>query len=144
MMNSSNRSGATAAVLAEFLPVLDRLHQLRETHGADSFGQQYNALAGAMKTAFTDLGVTDFAVAAGDNVDGVRVVGVATEHSDMVRKGAVVQPLRGGLELQGNVVRAAECVESLGPEGLLEAAHEEEESGTEESPPHKVTEDDCE
>ena len=127
MLNSSNRSSATASILTDFLPVLDKLFALREKYSDDEFGKQYDALPGAMKTAFVDLGVSEYSVAAAEKVDTSRVMVIDSQYSDSVPKDHVIEPLKGGLELQGNIVRMAECVASLGPEGTDEEEEEEEE-----------------
>ena len=124
MLQSSNKYAATAGVLTEFLPVLDRLLSLREQYGEDDFGSKYAALAGGMRTAFTDLGVTEYTVSPGDAVVVDRVVAIASEHSDAIEVHRVLRPLAMGLELQGNVVRPAECVASLGVEQVVTAAED--------------------
>jgi molecular chaperone GrpE (heat shock protein) len=116
MLQSSNKYSATASVLSEFLPVMDTLIQLREKYGDDDFGKQYNSLPGAIKTGFSVMGTTDFTVATGDKVDTSRMVVMESEYSDTLAKDIVVRPLAIGMELQGNVIRMAEVVASLGKE----------------------------
>lgn len=115
MMQSSNKSTATASILADFLPVLDKLIELREAYGEDEFGRQYNALPGAMKTALVGLGVKEYAVSVGDKVDASRIIVVEAEHSDEYPVDTVIRPVADGLELEGNPIRMASCVASLGP-----------------------------
>jgi molecular chaperone GrpE (heat shock protein) len=115
-MNASSKSGATADLLTQFLPVLDKLVELRETYGEDEFGKQYNAVAGDMKGAFSKMGVTEFAVETGGAVDKTRMVVVDSEYSEEHAVDTVIRAVVGGMELEGNVIRMAECVASLGPE----------------------------
>lgn len=105
-----------AAVLNEFLSVRDRLEELQSLYSEDDFGKQYNALPSAMKAAFDELGVSDYTIGVGETIDDARCVVIDREHSESIPKDAVIRPIRGGLELQGNVIRAAECIASLGPE----------------------------
>ena len=131
MLQSSNKYAATAGVLTEFLPVLDRLQALREQYDADEFGAKYSALAGGLRAAFTEMGVTEYTVNEGEPVEKSRVVVVDSEYSETVEKDTVLRPVAIGMELQGNVVRMAECVASLGSET---SAEEEESGGGEEEP----------
>jgi len=132
MLQSSNKYAATAGVLTEFLPVLDRLQALREQYDNDEFGAKYSALAGGLRAAFTEMGVTEYTVNEGEPVDKSRVVVVDSEYSETVEKDTVLRPVAIGMELQGNVVRMAECVASLGSE--TSSAEEEESGGGEEEP----------
>jgi len=126
MLQSSNKYAATAGILTEFLPVLDKLTNLRDQYNDDEFGQKYSALAGGMKAAFTEMGVTEFTVAPGDVVDTSRMVVVDSEYSETAEENTVLRPVAIGMELQGNVVRMAECVASLGTEARGEEDSEEE------------------
>lgn len=118
MLNSSNRSAATASILAEFLPSLDLLNSLNAQYNSHPFGKQYSALPGALQSAFTSLGATQYDdVTAGETVtDRYRVKTVQEIHSNDIPKGRVVQVQQSGWELQGTVLRPVECVVSLGPE----------------------------
>ena len=126
MLASSNKSGAMAGVLTSFLPVLDHLGHLQDQYGDDDFGKSYNALQGIMRQVFTDLGATEYTVNTGDKVDMIRMNAIESVHSAAHPADTVIQPLTLGWELQGNVIRAAECVTSLGPEKVEEEAPEEE------------------
>lgn len=131
MLQSSNKYSATASVLSEFLPVMDTLVALRAKYGDDEFGQQYNALPGAIKSGFTAMGCTEYTVHVGDAVDaaGGRVVAVESEYSEQFAENVVLRPIAAGLELQGNVIRAAQVVASLGkePPAAPAAVQDEEE-----------------
>ena len=116
MLQSSNKFSATASVLSDFLPIYDTLLALKEVHGDDEFGKKYNALPGAIKTGFSAMGVTDYGVETGDDFDKGRMVAVESEVSDEFKKDTVIRPVKAGMELQGNVIRLAECVVSLGTE----------------------------
>ena len=122
MLNSSNKSSATAGILTNFLPVLDKLMALRQQYEQDEFGQQYNALSGDMRGVFSKMDVTEYGVQVGEPVDTRKVTVVAAEHSTEVAADAVLRPVSMGMELQGNVIRMAECGASLGPEVVEEEA----------------------
>lgn len=127
MMNSSSREAAVASILTKFLPVLDDFIVLENKYARDDFGKSFNALGGAMRTALKELGVTEYEVQVGEKVDKQRVIVVQEEYSDEFEKDTVIRPIEVGLELQGNVMRQAECVASLGSETQEEAAESEEE-----------------
>lgn len=109
-----------AGVLATFLPILDTLGELQEKYGHDEFGKSYNALPSIMQQVYTDLGAVEYSIAAGDAVDPNRMNVVETVYSDEYPANTVIQPLTLGLDMQGNVIRAAQCVASLGPEKAME------------------------
>lgn len=140
MLQSSNTYTATADIVREFLPSLDRLDHLRETYGDDEFGKQYNALPGAMRTALAELGVTEYAVAVGEPFDPSRMALVEERYSESVAPDFVLEQLRMGMELKGNIVRMAECVVSLGPEQQVEEETQEEVT-LEEAPPAQEEEE---
>jgi len=121
-MAASNKHTAEASVLREFLSVKDQLTGLQERFGEDDFGKQYNALKSALDTVFSDLGVAEYTTAPGDAVDRMRMLVVESENSEEFPKDTVLKPLKMGLELQGNVIRLAECVASLGSETAEEEA----------------------
>jgi molecular chaperone GrpE (heat shock protein) len=133
VLNSSNKFSATADVMTKFLPILDKLTELRETYGEDEFGKQYNALDGAMKGAFSKMDATELSIAVGDKIDTTRMVVIESEHSNDQAVDTVLRPVAMGMQLQGNVIRLAECVASLGPEPAEEEAAEEEEPAEESS-----------
>lgn len=128
-MNSSSRSSANAAVLADFLPVYDEMNQLKEKYADDAFGSKYGGLS--MEAALTKLGVKEYTAQVGETADGYRLAVVDSEYSDAHAKDAVIRPIAVGLELEGNVLRAAQCVASLGSEG---EAQEETEEGEDSVP----------
>lgn len=114
-----------AGVLASFLPVLDTLNDLQAQHGGDEFGKSYSAMPGIMRQVFTDLGSNEYTVATGDAVDKTRMDVVDAVYSDEIPADTVIQPIALGWELQGNVIRSAQCVASLGPEAAAEESTEE-------------------
>jgi len=124
MMNSSSRETAMAAVLQNFLPVLDDLELLDKKYGADDFGKSFSALGGTMKSALKELGVEEYTVQVGDAVNKQRVTVVEEEYSEEFTKDTVIRPVSVGMELQGNIMRMAECVASLGSESAAAAAEE--------------------
>lgn len=119
-MNSSGRAGAIAGILSKFLPVVDRLSCLSELHGGDEFGKQYNALLGDMQGAFKTLGATEYAPSPGDSIDASRVAVKESMNSPDHPSNTVLKTLVEGIELEGNIIRKAECVASLGPEKVDE------------------------
>jgi molecular chaperone GrpE (heat shock protein) len=133
MLNTSNRSSSTAALLTKFLPTMDKLEELRAKYGEDSFGKQYNALPGTLMAGFSAMGVADFSVSAGEKMDAERMVAVAEEHSAELPARTVIREVSSGLQLEGNVIRMAECVVSLGPES----------NGDEQAAPAETTEEDA-
>jgi molecular chaperone GrpE (heat shock protein) len=127
-LNRNSKSSAAAAVVSEFVPALDRLAELRDRHSESDFANQYGALAGALRSAMAELGVRDYIVGAGDRVLADRAEVVDRVYSDEVAKGCVVEVVANqGLELDGNVVRRAKVVASLGPRAQEAAQAQEEE-----------------
>jgi len=126
-----------AGVLTSFVPVLDTLGELQGKYGEDEFGKSYNALQSVMQQVFTDLGAAEYAVATGDKVDETRMLVVESQYSEEFPANTVIRPLVVGWELQGNVIRPAQCVASLGPEVAEEQAPEET---VEEKDPNESTE----
>ena len=133
MLASSNKAGSEAATVAEFLPIFDTLYQLNVQYAEDEFGQQYNALLSSLKQAMMDLGVVDYEVAVGDPIDPLRMTVVESQTNDQQPAQTVLQLVRLGMELEGNVVRPAQVIASLGSEQeAAEAAADEEEATGEE------------
>jgi molecular chaperone GrpE (heat shock protein) len=144
MLQSSNKYASTAAVLTEFLPVLDTLGDLRDQYGHDAFGQQYNALPGAVKAGFVKMGTTEYTATVGAALDAARMTVIETVHDDVAPKDTVLQCVHPGLELQGNVIRPCLVVSSLGvPEPEQDAATTETMDETEPSPEATATSSDA-
>ena len=125
-MNSSSRSMSTANVVKEFLPIYDKMNSLKEKYANDEFGAGYSGLS--MTAAFNKMGVQEYTVNAGDRVDSFRMAVIESEYSTTQPKNTVIKPLAMGLELDGNVIRAAECVASLGSEEDAKKEKEEAEA----------------
>jgi molecular chaperone GrpE (heat shock protein) len=123
--SKDNESTAKAAILQDFLPVLDELRALDEKYAGDDFAQSYKALRWDLNNAMTALGMSEYTAEVGATADPTRVVAVEEQYSNDFAKGAVISPVAVGLELQGNVMRMAECVVSLGSEADAKAAEEE-------------------
>lgn len=113
-MNSSSRSSSTAAALVDFLPVYDKFAELKERYAGDEFSASFASLS--MEASFAKMGVTEYAVEAGQAVDNFRVAIVESEYSNDFAKDTAIRPVAPGLELEGNVIRAALCVGSAGSE----------------------------
>lgn len=112
-MNSSNKSSAMAGVLRDFLPVYDKMNSLKEKYVDDEFGSKYGGLT--MVPTFSKMGVKEFSVGKEEPVDGLRMQIVGSEFSG-AEKNTVIQELRPGMELDGNIIRPAEVIASLGEE----------------------------
>ena len=123
--SKSNESTAKATILQDFLPVLDELKALDEKYAGDDFAQSYKALRWDLNNAMTALGMSEYTAEVGATADPTRFVAVEEQYSDDYAKGTVISPVAVGLELQGNVMRMAECVVSLGSEADAKAAEEE-------------------
>jgi len=110
-MNSSSKSNALAGVLRDFLPVYDKMDSLKEKYASDEFGSKYGGLS--IGSTFTKMGVKEFSVAPGAPLDLIRMNVVGSEYSE-AQKDTVISQVEPGMELQGNVIRAAKCIVSLG------------------------------
>jgi molecular chaperone GrpE (heat shock protein) len=113
-MNSSSQSNAIAGILRNFLPIYDKLEIMKEKYANDEFGRQYGGLW--IGPTFVNMGVKEYSVAEGDTLDRIRMNVVTSEYSNTAPKDTVITQLSPGMELEGNVVRAAACVISRGNE----------------------------
>jgi molecular chaperone GrpE (heat shock protein) len=98
---------------------------LKEKYASDEFGSKYVELT--LKKSFSNLGVTDFTVTPGEKVNNFRMKVLEKEVSKDYPKDTVLREVSAGLELDGNVIRAASCVASLGPEEEAEEGESAEE-----------------
>jgi molecular chaperone GrpE (heat shock protein) len=117
-MQSSNKETSKAAVIQNFLPILDELREM-QTENPDTV---YAGLAGAMGSALKELGVEEFSSQAGDVVNPQKVAVLEEEYSADVPKGNIVRPVSMGFDLAGNVMRLGQVVVSLGAEEEEQAA----------------------
>jgi len=122
MMQSSDKSAASANVISEFLPILDELNVLNEKYESNDFGKQYSGLKSALESSFSRLGVTDYEAVEGEKVDRSRTEIIDSVYSEESAKNTIIEKIASGLELQGNVVRMSKAVVSLGPEPKEEPA----------------------
>jgi molecular chaperone GrpE (heat shock protein) len=129
-MNSSNKSNAMAGVLRDFLPAYDTMNELKVKYANDEFGSKYSGLS--IGPTFEKMGVKEFSVAGGGPVDLIRMKVVGSEYSEAA-KDTVVAQVASGIELEGNVIRAAECITSLGSQDEANNASGNDETGVEES-----------
>lgn len=129
-VNSSNRSSATASVLSEFLPLYDKFVSLKEKHAESEFGNKYGSLS--IEATFAKMGVTEYTLEAGQDIDAYRMAVVESEYSTEIAKDKVIRPVAAGLELEGNVIRAAQCIASAGSEEEAAAAEVAPEAGEQE------------
>ena len=127
---ADSKSAARATVLQSFLPVLDEMDAIAAKYEGNEFaGTLRSGLTSEFQNTLNELGVSEYFVASGDDVVMGRVVAVEEEYSEEFGKGTVITPLKSGLEIQGNIVRPAECVASLGSEAEAAAAAAEAEEG---------------
>jgi len=124
--SADNKLVAMASVLQNFLPVVDELKALTEKYEGDEFAKKYGALSSDFNSALKNMGVTEYVVAAGDAADASRVTAVEEVHSDDVAKGIVISAVNSGYEMDGNIMRMAEAVLSLGAEAEPAAEVSEE------------------
>lgn len=130
---ADTKFAARAGVIQTFLPVLDDLDALGAKYEGDSFASSLGALRAEFFNSLQELGVTEFVPKEGEPVDGSRVVAVEDAYSNEFSKGTVVSLLKSGFEIKGNIVRAAECVASLGPEKVEEdSSSADDETGAQE------------
>jgi hypothetical protein len=124
-----------ASVVQNFLPILEDLEQLQEQYGNDDFGKSYNALSGILRSGMKELGVEDFDIQAGSSPveHAGRVSVVAEEYSAEFPQGTVIRSISTGMELQGNVIKMAECVVSLSKEEVEEEKDSNKEENTDEA-----------
>lgn len=133
---ADSKSAARASVLQSFLPALEEMEAIGAKYEGSDFARTLqNGLTSEFQSNLSELGVTEYSVESGEDVVVGRVVAVEEEYSEEIGKGKVITPVKGGLEIQGNVVRPAECVASLGSETAEEeeeeAANAEEEGDAE-------------
>jgi molecular chaperone GrpE (heat shock protein) len=128
LASADNESAARADVLQGFLPILDKLKEANKDYEGDDFAKAYSAISWDFNNGLKDLGVTDFTLQEGDKADTRRVVAIEEEYSETIAKGCVIKPVEMGFELDGNVMRLATAVVSLGPEPAEEEASEDDEA----------------
>ena len=117
----SGQSSARADVLQNFLPVLDELRSIDAKYEGNDFAKSYKALTDDLNNAMESLGMTEYTAEVGAKADIRRFVAAEEKYSDDFEKGTVISPVSIGLEIEGNVIRMAECVVSLGSEANEEA-----------------------
>lgn len=125
---ADNKSAARASVLQYFLPAIDELDLVGQRYEGNGFAKTLDAgLRSEFGNALGELGVAEYNVESGASMDVGRVVAVEEVYSEEFGKGTVIQAVKSGLEISGNVVRPAEVVGSLGSESAAaeEAAAEE-------------------
>jgi len=115
-----------ASVLQSFLPILDELKYLEGKYSDDEFAKKYSALSWDFNNAMKALGVTEFTAKEGVKLNALRENPVKEDYSDDIEKGFVIAPVGVGFELDGNVMRMADVVVSLGSEADAKAAAEKE------------------
>jgi molecular chaperone GrpE (heat shock protein) len=117
MLQSSNKYTATAAILTEFLPAMDALNSLKERYEENEFGKMYNALPDAIRSGYTSMGCTEYGIETNAMFDANRMTMIDSEPSTTVPKDGVIRTVIPGMELQGNTIRLAQVVTSMGNDG---------------------------
>lgn len=126
---ADSKSAARASVLQSFLPALDEMEAIGVKYEGNAFAATLQkGLTSEFQNNLMELGVSEYNVGSGEDVVRGRVVAVEDQFSEEFGKGTVITPLKSGLEIQGNIVRPAECVASLGSEADAVAKEEEEEA----------------
>ena len=103
--------------------MFDKFNTLKETYSEDEFGRKFSELN--LQQTFSNLGVTDFNVEVGETINNFRMKVLESEVSEQP-KDTVLRQIAPGMELDGNVIRAALCVGSLGAEEAEEPAEGED------------------
>lgn len=98
---------------------------MKAQYAETEFGSKYGSLS--IEESFAKMGVTEYNLEPGQDLDDYRMVAVESEYSTEIAKDKVIRPVAAGLELEGNIIRAAQCVVSAGSEE--EAAAAESEAG---------------
>lgn len=130
--SKDNTTAAKAMALEPFLPILETLVHVRHDYENDEFAKGYNALCSDFQSALKGLGVVEYTVQEGDTVDNTsagRIVAAREEYSDVFAKGAVIQPVTVGFEIEGNIIKSASAVVSLGPEPVPVEEEQGEDGG---------------
>jgi len=112
--SSSNKLASQASSIQNFLPSYELLESLKDKYVDSEYAQGYAALS--LKNAFMQLGVVEFDAKVGEGMDRSQCMVVSEEYSDEYSKGVVIDVVKSGMELNGYVIRLAECVVSLGSE----------------------------
>lgn len=134
--SSSDKMSSRARIVSNFIPILDSLKALEASYADNEFAQKYKALPRDFENCLIGLDVTEFTVEAGTVWNPLRCTAVKEEYSDDAAKGVILRVESSGYEVQGNVVRPAGVVLSLGKE---EEEKPEEDSSSEEE--EKVVEE---
>mmetsp|Transcript_151 Transcript_151/g.201 ORF Transcript_151/g.201 Transcript_151/m.201 type:complete len:296 (+) Transcript_151:70-957(+) len=113
---SDNMGGAIATTIQNFLPILDNLRELDVMYANDEFAKCYSALRSDYENSLKGLGLSEFSVSTGEELNLSKMAAVAQEYSNDIAKGAVIREESSGIEVSGNVIRLANCVVSLGSE----------------------------
>lgn len=121
-----------ANVVQQFIPIYESLESLTETYAGNKFGEMYAPLASSFKEVLMSemgLGITEIEQAVGEPLNTLTTTSIRKEYSSEYEKGTVIEIVKPGLGLKGNVIKFAEAVESLGSEPKSEG---EPEKGSEE------------
>jgi len=113
----SDEARGKARKIEPFLTVLDELAALEGTFSDDTekVAKQFASLGGDLQTNLGKVGLKSFGAEVGtDRYIISRYTAISKEHSDTIPEGYIMKVLVEGLEIEGNIVREAEVVVSLG------------------------------
>lgn len=131
--SANNQVASKANILQTFLPTLDTLKILEAKYTDNEFAKGYGAIPRDFENCLKGLDVAEFTVEAGSKIDLMRCVATSEEYSESDEAGIVLRVEKGGYDVQGNVIRFAEVVVSLGSEKEAETKGEKgEETAAEE------------
>lgn len=114
LSSSNSRQASQASSVQNFLPAYEVLEELKAKHADNEFAQSYSGLT--LSSAFKQLDVVDFETKVGESINRSRSKIMSEEYSTEFGKNVVIRAEKPGLELNGFVIRLAECVVSLGSE----------------------------
>lgn len=129
-VHDSHKYTAMAKTVHQFVPALNRLLELKDIYADHVFAKNYEALSIDMQKCLHDLGVEEADVSVGDCVNEcMNVVEEVEDELGTVDETCVVEVLKKGYILKGNVVRLADVTvkvsTSEGEDDSLEPVEEQ-------------------
>jgi len=113
----SDEARGKARKIEPFLAVMDELAALEGTFSDDTekVAKQFGSLGRDLQTNLGKVGLKSFGAEIGsDRYIISRYTAISKEYSDTIPEGYITKVLVEGLEIEGNIVRDAEVVVSLG------------------------------